>query len=461
MKRIFFSIVLLINFLVMSEPNRSVSSLRLTILGTGYVGLVNGVCLADLGYHVTCADIDHNKIQSLHALQIPIYEPGLQECLLRNVQRLTFTTDIESAIACANVIFVAVPTPCADDGSANISAIEDVMGTIVRTISDYKIIVMKSTVPIGTCQRLKEKCVSYYNVDPELFDIISCPEFLREGKAVDDFFNPDRIVIGGSQRAIPTIKEIYRSIIDRDVPVIETDLTTAETIKYVSNSFLGLKVSFINEMANLCDAVGIDVVTVARAVGLDKRIGPYFLSPGPGFGGYCFPKDIKALLCIAHQKNVALETVQATLTANENQFHKPVEKLVRLLGDVRNKTIAILGLAFKANTDDVRESPVIKTIALLKAKGAHIKAYDPAAMSNMSLLFPDIEYCPSTYRAIAGADAVLIMTEWNEFKNLNLKEIGRYMNQRILIDARNIINTDDLKEAGFQFDTIGRACCAQ
>lgn len=432
----------------------------ITMLGSGYVGLVSGTCLADFGHHVICADIDINKINKLRLGNIPIYEPGLDELVRRNVQegRLVFTYDVEFAIRSSSIIFIAVQTPSEKNGSANLTAFEHVIETIVQNLNFKKTIVVKSTVPIGTCNNLKEILIKKYNISPDMFDIISNPEFLREGKAIEDFFNPDRLVVGASEQSFPLMKDIYQKLISKNVPLILTDVTTAETIKYVSNSFLGMKISFINEIANLCDRIGIDAYAVARGIGLDKRIGPLFLNPGPGFGGSCFPKDIQALLRTAQEYGISLHTVQATLTANSIQHHKPVEKLLKLMNDnVKGKTIALLGLAFKADTDDIREAPAIKTIQSLLDQHALIKAYDPAAMNNMKNLFPDITYCSSLYEAVTDADAAIVMTEWQEFAVMDLAKVRSLMKQPIVVDARHIINPQVFQDAGFISECIGQS----
>lgn len=437
----------------------------IAVIGTGYVGLVSGAGLAQFGNEVICADIDSDKIDQLLRGEIPIYEPGLQEIVARNVEsgRLSFTDEVAKAIQTANVIFIAVGTPMGEDGNANLSYIESVVKTIAQNFNKPKIIVTKSTVPIGTGKKIRN-LLENHGIDPAMFFMVSNPEFLREGSAVDDFLHPDRLVIGAeSDEALTIMCEIYEPLIANGIPHVLTDITTAEIIKYASNAFLATKLSFINEIANLCDAADADTQTVSYAMGLDKRISPRFLKPGPGFGGSCFPKDALALIYMARQHNVEMHTVQAALKANKIQYRKPVEKLLQLMKakiqqeGIENCTIAILGLAFKANTDDIRYSPAISAIKMLLEHGAHIKTYDPAAMENMRQIFPNITYCNSLYEAVTDADAIIIMTEWDEFKQMDLARVSNLVRERVIVDARNIINPSILKQIGFVCDTIGQS----
>jgi len=442
------------------------SDKTIAIIGTGYVGLVSGACLADLGNSVICADTDSRKIDMLRNGIMPIYEAGLSDVVERNFDagRLLFTDDVANAIAMGDVIFIAVGTPMGDDGSADLSYIDAVVRTIAENILSYKIIVTKSTVPVGTGKKIRAQLEDVYGVDPKLFSIVSNPEFLREGHAVNDFLYPDRLVIGtDSDNALISLCEIYETLITGGTPYVLTDVQTAEMIKHASNSFLAIKISYINEIANLCDATDADVKAVAYAMGLDHRISPAFLNPGPGFGGSCFPKDSQAMVYIAHQNNLPFYTVQAALDANVVQQGKPVEKLINLMQRKANqslegKTVAILGLAFKANTDDVRCSPAIATINLLQDRGAIVKAYDPIATNNMCRIFPDIIYCSSPYVAATDADAIIIMTEWDEIKQIDFARIKKLMKQAIVVDARNIINPEVLKQLGFACDAIGQSC---
>lgn len=433
---------------------------KIAIIGTGYVGLVTGAGLAEFGNTVICADIEKKKIEMLQRGEIPIYEPGLKEIVDKNVAalRLSFTFDVAQAIKQADVIFIAVGTPMQEDGGADLSYVQGVVNNIAQHINGFKVICTKSTVPIGTGALIRN-LLEGQGIDPASFAIVSNPEFLREGTAVSDFINPDRIVIGAeSEIALKIMQKIYEPLFKQKIKNVLTNVTTSETIKYASNAFLAVKLSYINEIANLCDATGADVKTVAHAMGLDKRISPLFLQPGPGFGGSCFPKDSQALLYMAQQKNLMLPVVQASLTTNEQQKKIPAQKLLGLFNnDINGKIIAILGLAFKANTDDVRSSPALATIKELQKKGAYIKAYDPVATENMRLQLPNIEYCSTLECAVTEADAMIIMTEWDEFKSMNLEQVAGQMRSKILVDARNILNISELKRLGFIFDNIGQS----
>lgn len=446
-----------------------------TIIGTGYVGLVSGACLAEIGNSVICADIDSRKIELLHKGIMPIYEVGLSEIVERNVDagRLMFTDNVAEAIATADIIFIAVGTPMGDDGSANLSYIDGVVRMIAENMSSYKIVVTKSTVPVGTGRGIRHQLEDIYGIDPDLFSIVSNPEFLREGLAVNDFLYPDRLVIGtDSDSALIAMCEIYEALIAGGTPYVLTNVQTAEMIKYAANAFLSVKISYINEVANLCDATDADVKTVAYAMGLDHRISPAFLNPGPGFGGSCFPKDSQAIVHIARQNNLPFYTVQAALDANVIQQGKPVEKLRALIqkelqeqfptqrefpAELKGKTVAVLGLAFKAGTDDVRYSPAITTIELLKKFGATVRAYDPVATDNMRMIFSDLTYCNSAYQAATDADAVIIMTDWDEIKQIDFARLKKVMRCPMIVDARNVVNPEVLKQLGFVCDTIGQS----
>lgn len=435
-------------------------NVSITILGTGYVGLVTGACLAEFGHRVICADTDHSKIEMLNQSRVPIYEPGLKELIIKNVteDRLFFTTDINGAIAQSECIFIAVGTPMGLDGCADLSALYSAFSMIIPHLQDaYKLICIKSTVPIGTGKKLQELLLNS-GIPNEQCDLVSNPEFLREGSAIHDFMNPDRVVVGAHcERAQKYMQDIYGNLIEQEVPCLFTNIVSAETIKYASNAFLATKLGFVNEMANLCDQTGADIFDVALGMGLDNRIGQAFLKPGPGFGGSCFPKDCHALLAIAKNYDTHLNVVYAVLASNEEQQKKPVQKLLALMNnDITGKTIAVLGLAFKKNTDDIRHSPVITTLELLLQKGAYIKAYDPAAMPNMHKLFPHISYENCPYDAARNAHAVIIMTEWDEFKEIDLERLGALMKSRILVDARNLLKPEDLRKYGFSYAMMGR-----
>lgn len=435
-------------------------SKKIAVLGTGYVGLVTGAGLANIGNHVICADVAKEKIEALKQGKIPIYEPGLEELVATNVQqgRLTFTDDTTEAIRAADVIFTAVGTPMGDDGSADLRFIKEVTDSIAQNMNGYKVIVTKSTVPIGTGAWIKRMMLEH-GISENQFDVVSNPEFLREGVAVSDFLHPDRIVVGtGSEKAQSIMHNIYRPMLDQQTQILFTDVPSAETIKYASNGFLAIKIAYINEIANLCKAAGASIYTVAKGMGMDKRIGSMFLQPGPGFGGSCFPKDCHALIHIAQTHNTAMHVIKAALKANEYQKGLAAQRVAQMLGTVAGKTIAILGLAFKAHTDDVRYSPSITTIQALLADHANIRTYDPAASKNMQLIIPascDVAYTESPYQAAKGADACVVMTEWPEFKSLDLQQLGSAMSSKNLLDMRGIIDPLNATNAGFAFDAIG------
>jgi len=438
----------------------SIDKPKITIIGTGYVGLVTGTCLAEIGNPVICADINVPKINGLIQGIMPIYENGLEPLVKKHSLsgHLSFTSDVPAAIGQADIIFIAVDTPMSESGAADLTAIRRVIGTIAENINHYKVITTKSTVPIGTSVWIRDLLENEYNISSDMFDVVSNPEFLREGSAVHDFLYPDRIVIGvDSDTARIYMNAIYQSFIADNIPIIWTNIATAETIKYASNAFLALKISFINEMANLCDAMGADIQDISRAMGLDKRISPQFLNPGPGFGGSCFPKDSAALLYMAQQKHMSFFTVEAAINANNLQKHKPVQKLLKIMNNLENKKIAVLGLAFKANTDDIRYSPAITIIEDLIAQGAHVQVYDPIAMDNMKQLLPNLTYCISVDDAVTQADAAIIATEWNEFKSMDIAHIGQLMNNRIIVDARNILDKQTLQNNNFIVAYIGRS----
>ncbi|MBT4370442.1 MAG: UDP-glucose/GDP-mannose dehydrogenase family protein [Candidatus Marinimicrobia bacterium] len=432
---------------------------KITVIGTGYVGLVSGAGISDFGHHVTCADIIESKIRLLKNGEIPIYEPGLHELVDRNVNagRLSFTTKVDEAIQQADVIFIAVGTPQSDNGEANISAVESVAKSIGKNLNSYKVICTKSTVPIGTgniiCELIRENMV-----DGGEFDYVSNPEFLREGSAVKDFLWPDRVVIGASStKAFNIMQDVYRPLYVNEKPILHTNVATAEMIKYAANAFLALKISYINEVANLCEAVGADVHLVAKGMGQDGRISPKFLHPGPGFGGSCFPKDTQAFATLSREKGVPMNTIDAAITTNNIQKTRMVEKLKNLIGsDFSGKTIGILGLAFKPNTDDVRESSSIEMIQSILDEGGKVKAYDPIANKSMQNIFTDLNYLHSWEEACDGVDAMVIMTEWNEFRGMNLKKLKKVMKTPLVLDTRNILSMDKLSEYGFQFDNVGR-----
>ncbi|MBI2080705.1 MAG: UDP-glucose/GDP-mannose dehydrogenase family protein [candidate division NC10 bacterium] len=432
--------------------------MNICVVGVGYVGLVTGACFAEFGLHVTCVDKDAERISALKAGKIPFYEPGLEELVQKNSRegRLTFTTDLGAGVGGSLVIFLAVGTPPRGDGSADLSAIEEVARGIAGAMDDYKVIVTKSTVPVGTGARIRE-IISRHQSGPVDFDVVANPEFLREGAAIEDFMRPNRVVIGASSpQAIAILKDLYRPLYLIETPVVVTDLTTAELIKYASNAFLATKITFINEIANLCEKVGADVHVVARAMGLDGRIGPKFLHPGPGFGGSCLPKDLRALTEVARKAGEPLDLIQTVSRLNEQQRVRMLEKVAAAVGEVRGKTLAVLGLSFKPNTDDIREAPALDLIRGLLERGARIRAFDPAAMANAARVLPEAEYCKDAYDAAAGADAVVLVTEWNQFRNLDLARLKAALRQPVFVDLRNVYEPRRMREQGFRYTGVGR-----
>jgi UDPglucose 6-dehydrogenase len=432
---------------------------RIIIIGTGYVGLVSGAGISDFGHRVRCVDIDKQKIDLLNNGGIPIYEPGLKTLISRNINanRLTFTVDVEEAIKWAEFIFIAVGTPQGENGDVDISAVIAVAEDIGKNLNNYKVICTKSTVPIGT-GKIIQKIIDQNNLNKIKYDYCSNPEFLREGSAVRDFLYPDRIVLGTtSDKAFEYLKDVYRSLYINKTPLVHTTVETAEMIKYAANAFLAIKISYINEVANLCDEIGADVHVVAKTLGTDGRISPKFLHPGPGFGGSCFPKDTKALVEIAKKYNIHMATVTAAIETNIFQRKRMLSKLMDLLdNDLKGKIIAVLGLAFKQETDDVRDSPAIEIINSIHDTGGIIKAYDPIANDSMKEIFPELDYKSNWHEAVEGCDAVVIMTEWNEFRSLDLEKLKNLMSQPVVLDTRNILNVSELKRLEFKFDNVGR-----
>ncbi|QWR78763.1 UDP-glucose dehydrogenase family protein [Candidatus Magnetomonas plexicatena] len=433
--------------------------MHIGMIGVGYVGLVTGACFSEFGVTVTCVDKDADKIKSLDNGEIPFYEPGLKDLVSRNVKqgRLHFSTNIAKAVVNSQAVFIAVGTPPNEDGTADLSHVFTVAKSIAEYINDYKVIVTKSTVPVGTGKRVKELIATVINNNID-YDVVSNPEFLREGAAIEDFMRPDRIVIGAeSDRAVAVMKELYGPLYLIETPFVITNIETAELIKYAANAFLATKISFINEIANLCDKVNANVHDVARAMGLDGRIGKKFLHPGPGFGGSCFPKDTRALISIAEDSGVNLDVVSATVKANYKQRDIMLHRIIDTMdGYVKNKTLAFLGLAFKPNTDDLREAPAIYLIKELLKRGAKIRAYDPAGMENAKKLLPDITFGVDVYDTIKGADATVLTTEWNQFRNLDLKNVKAMMTGPYFFDLRNVYEPKKLTEHGFVHFSVGR-----
>jgi UDPglucose 6-dehydrogenase len=433
--------------------------MNVCVVGTGYVGLVTGTCFAEFGVNVVCVDKDRKKIEMLNNGHIPIYEPGLEELIKKNEKdgRLSFSTDVDKGIKDSIVIFIAVGTPPKDDGSADLSYVEDVAGSIARNLNGYKVIVTKSTVPVGTGERIK-KIILEKNKKQADFDIVSNPEFLREGSAIEDFMRPNRVVIGAeSERAVEIMKELYRPLYLIETPFVVTNVASSEMIKYASNAFLATKISFINEIANICERVGADVHAVAKGMGLDNRIGSKFLHPGPGYGGSCFPKDTQAIVQIARENNYIFEVVEAVVNVNKRQKERMLEKIINTVGEIKGKTIGVLGLSFKPNTDDMRDAPSIDIIKGLLKNGAKVKAYDPVAMDEARKVFNNnIEYCKDSYDAINGSDAIVLITEWNQFRNLDMIKIKSLLKSPIIIDLRNVYDPLKMKELGYKYDCVGR-----
>lgn len=433
--------------------------MHIGIIGTGYVGLVSGACFAEFGIYVTCIDKDDKKVRSLKKGEVPFYEPGLEGLVKKNIKngRLRFSTKIRDAVDSSLVIFIAVGTPPRGDGSADMRYVESVAEEIAENIKGYKVIVTKSTVPVGTGAKLT-KIISKKLKEQVDFDIVSNPEFLREGSAIEDFMRPNRVVIGArSQQAAAIMKDLYRPLYLIETPFVITNVETAELIKYASNAFLAVKISFINEISNLCDRVGADVHMVAKGMGLDHRIGAKFLHPGPGYGGSCFPKDTRALLTIAAKSGMDLEIVKSAVEANERQKIIMIEKIKNGVGDLKNKTIAVLGLSFKPNTNDMREAPSIFIIEKILKEKAKVKAFDPIAMEDAKAIFHDkIKYAKGPYDCVNGADAVVILTEWNEFRNLELLKIKTLLKIPNFFDFRNIYEPEKMKRLGFNYFCVGR-----
>ena len=431
---------------------------KIAVIGTGYVGLVSGVGLSEFGNEVTCVDIDDKKISELKEGKIPIYEPGLKSLVSKNVNknRLLFSSDIDSVINNSNIVFIAVGTPQGDDGRADLSAVKSAIKSIIDNLNSYKIICTKSTVPVGTGEWINAKIRETHSIDS--FDYVSNPEFLREGSALNDFLYPDRVVIGASsKKAFKEMREVYRPLFINKTPVMEFSVSTAEMIKYASNSFLALKISYINEIANLCEAVGADVHDVALGMGKDGRISSKFLHPGPGFGGSCFPKDIQALKALGDDKDTTMNMVSATISTNKAQKERILKKLLKLMGNkVEGKKIAVLGLSFKPNTDDVRESPSQFIISSLIKKKVKVNAYDPVASKNFKELFPNINYFENWIDCVRGSDACIVLTEWNEFRGIDLAELKSLLNNPNLLDAKNIFSIEKLKSLEFNYDNVGR-----
>jgi UDPglucose 6-dehydrogenase len=428
---------------------------NICVIGVGYVGLVTGTCFADLGHQVSCVDVDEAKIEKLQAGVMPIYEPGLEEMVRRNAQagRLAFTTCYEEGLKAAEFVFISVGTPQGSGGEADLKYVRAAARSIGEVMDHPMLIINKSTVPIGTGDWVSD-IVRRYQREPIDFSVVSNPEFLREGAAINDFMSPDRIVLGSLEpEAAAQVAQLYLSL---RAPIMLTDLRTAEMIKYASNAFLATRVSFINEIAGICEALGADVKEVAAGMGYDKRIGRHFLDAGIGFGGSCFPKDVQALAHMAAVHGCHPQLLRAVLDINRDQRRQVVHKLRELLGNLDEKVIGVLGLAFKPNTDDMREAPSVELIHLLQSEGATIRAYDPVATPNAGLYLHDVTLCEDAYEVAEAADALVVVTEWNEFKHLSLARLKAVMRQPLIVDGRNIYDPENMQELGFVYRGVGR-----
>ena len=432
--------------------------MHIAVIGSGYVGLVTGACFAEFGDDVTCVDIDAGKIARLSRGEITIYEPGLDQLVKKNLQagRLRFTTDIGSATEQSLVVFLAVGTPPKADGAADLTYIEGAAREISEHLDSYKVIATKSTVPVGTGRRLAS-LIHEHLPKPVEFSVVSNPEFLREGAAISDFMRPDRVVIGADdEQAIAIMRDLYRPLYLIETPFVVTSLEGAELIKYAANAFLATKISFVNEIANLCEKVGCDVHEVARAIGMDRRIGSKFLHPGPGFGGSCFPKDTRALAAIGREFSSPMRIVDAVIEVNEQQRLSMVPKIETLAGGLRDKRIAVLGLAFKPETDDMRDAPSVEVIRGLTHRGATVSAYDPVARQEAQKILPEVEFAEDEYVAAAGADVLVFMTEWNQFRALDMERIRSLMRVPRIADLRNIYEPAEMRNLGFEYVGVGR-----
>lgn len=433
--------------------------MQLTMIGTGYVGLVSGVCFSDFGHDVICVDKLPEKIEALHRGEVPIYEPGLDEMMAKNVAngRLGFTLDLVDAVGKADAVFIAVGTPTRrGDGHADLTYVYDAAREIARSLKGYTVIITKSTVPVGT-NREVERVIRAENPDAD-FDVSSNPEFLREGAAIEDFMRPDRVVVGvESERAHDVMARIYRPLALREAPIVYTDLESAEMIKYAANAFLATKITFINEIANLCEKVGANIQSVSKGMGMDNRIGGKFLHAGPGYGGSCFPKDTKALARIGQEHASPVKIVEQVIAINDDRKRHMIDKIMYLCDDkVKGKKIAVLGVTFKPNTDDMRDSPSLTIVPALVGAGADVHVVDPQGRKEGEELLPSVTWCDDPYEAAKDADALVVLTEWNEFRALDLKRLARDMKEAKMADLRNIYDPEEAMLAGFEYVSIGR-----
>jgi len=432
--------------------------MQISVIGTGYVGLVTGACFAEFGVNVLCMDNDERRIARLEKGDVPFYEPGLTELVAKGIGhgRLSFTAELMRAVDHGEVIFIAVGTPPRKDGSADLSFVEEVGRGVAGKMASYKVIATKSTVPVGT-GALLQKVITSAQTKKITFDVVSNPEFLREGSAIEDFMRPNRVVIGSeSERAVAVMKDLYRPLYLIETPFVVTDVPTAEMIKYASNAFLATKISFINEIATLCERVGADVQTVAKGMGLDQRIGSKFLHAGPGFGGSCFPKDLAALVQMGQSAGYPMQIAGAAAAVNTQQRTRMTAKISEALGGLKGATIGMLGLSFKPNTNDLREAPALSIAEELMAQGATVRAYDPAALEEATKVLAGIMPCQNTDETARGADALVLMTEWNEFRNLDFIKLKSLMRRPILIDLRNVYESSRVTQFGFRHVSVGR-----
>jgi UDPglucose 6-dehydrogenase len=432
--------------------------IRICMVGTGYVGLVSGACMADFGHEVWCVDILEDRIAGLRQGIIPFHEPGLENLVLKNQRagRLHFTTSLTEGVAAADIVFIAVQTPMSENGEADLSHVMQVGREIGALLRRDKIIVTKSTVPVGTARKLAAVIKDSLR-EPLAFEMVSNPEFLREGSSIEDFMRPDRVIIGvESERAQKVMREIYRPLYLLDTPLLICDIETAELIKYAANSFLAVKISFINEMAALAERVGADVAVIAKAMGMDRRIGPKFLHAGLGFGGSCLPKDTSAIVRIAHDAGARMRLVEAAIDVNSELPARALVKARRLVGDLAGKSVALFGLAFKPNTDDIRSAASLALVRGLLAAGATVQAHDPVAVPHFQAVFPDLTYCESPYEAATGADLCVLVTEWNEYRQLDFERLARIVASRAFLDCRNVYDHVHLAHHGFRYDCFGR-----
>jgi UDPglucose 6-dehydrogenase len=432
--------------------------MHIVVVGTGYVGLVTGTCFSEFGVDVTCVDVDQSKIDLLNQGGVPIYEPGLDALIAKNVKegRLTFTIDLEGAIKKSLVIFIAVGTPSLPDGSVDLSYVESVARSVAEHLNGYKVVVNKSTVPAGTGKWVKA-LIEENRAENHRISVVSNPEFLREGSAIEDFMRPDRVVIGAEDdEAVAIMKDLYAPLYLIETPIVITNIESAELIKYASNAFLATKISFINEISQICDRIGADVHHVAKGMGLDRRIGPKFLHAGPGFGGSCFPKDTHAIVDVARKVGYEFSIVQAAIQVNEQQRKTAFEKIQQAVGELKGKTAGVLGLSFKPNTDDMRDAPSIDIIRQIQKAGGLIKAYDPVAIEQAKNVFKDITYTRDAYETAKNVDVLIFMTEWNQFRNLDLSRLKKSMRQPIIVDLRNIYNRQKMEKTGFTYIAVGR-----